>query len=176
MALATTGLKKARKKYDAQGKLIRARPVIKKPEIKKPTKKKTPPPKIKKKPGTPQHSTPWNPAPGSGGSYASPNPTPVTGPINYIGGPTKPKKKPGGPKPKPKPKPPGKAPVRPRPVPPGAKAPPKKRGGYGGYVDKYPDLAKAYKKHKKAGGKSSAAAWGKKHYEKHGKKEKRKLS
>ena len=109
MALTTTGLKKRRKKYDAQGKLIRAKPVIRKPGI----KKTAPPPKKKKKPGTPQYSAPSNPDPGSGGSYASPNPTPVTGPINYIGGPTKPKKKPKPktkPKPKPKPRPKKKAP------------------------------------------------------------------
>jgi hypothetical protein len=67
------------------------------------------------------------------------------------------------------PRPPGKTPVD-------AKVPPKKGGGFGGYVKKYPDLASAYKKHKAAGGKSSASAWGKRHYEKHGKKERRKLS
>ena len=86
------------------------------------------------------------------------------------------KLKPVGPKPKSstqsKPKP------RPKPTPakkPNPKIKPKK-GGFGGYVAKYPDLAKAFKKHKDAGGKGTAASWGKSHYEKHGKKEKRKLS
>ena len=162
MAIKTKGLKKARKRYDAQGKLIRARPVIKKPSI----KKTAPPLKKKKKPGTPQYS-----APGGGGVETQP---------------TTPKKKKPGPQamkkpPKSKPGKPVNArpkPVGPKPTPP-KKPNPKvkpKKGGFGGYVAKYPDLAKAFKKHKAKGGKGTAASWGKSHYERHGKKEKRKLS
>ena len=98
-------------------------------------------------------------------------------------GPKKPPRKKPGPPPKkpgkpgkpglglptqPKPRPPGKAPVD-------AKVPPKKGGGgFGGYVKKHPDLAKAFKRHKAAGGKGTAASWGASHYKKHGKKEGRK--
>jgi hypothetical protein len=67
-------------------------------------------------------------------------------------------------------KPPGK-----KPKPPGK---PVKEGkpNFGGYVKSHPDLAAAFKKHKAKGGTGTAASWGKRHYEKHGKKEKRKLS
>ena len=143
MALTTTGLKKAKKRYDAQGKLIRARPVIKKPSIRKKA-----PPKIKKKPGSPQYSTPWNPEPGSGGVYGPGTPVkkkPAPGGGGGGGGgvetqPTPPKKKkPGGPQTQPAPpgwKPPKKKPLpilggppkpKPKPKPrPKKKAPPPK--------------------------------------------------
>ena len=88
-------------------------------------------------------------------------------------------KKPGKPPVK-KPKPPGKPPKRPGPPPKRPGPPPKgtKPGkpNFGGYVSKHKDLAEAYKKHKAKGGTGTAAEWGKKHYDKHGKKEKRKLS
>jgi len=44
------------------------------------------------------------------------------------------------------------------------------------YVMKYPDLMEAYKKHKSKGGKGDIKSWGKLHYDRHGKKEGRKLS
>jgi len=101
--------------------------------------------------------------------------------------------KPVKPKPKPKPKPPQYKPpgkkkpppkAKPRPIKgkpiPGLKPKPGKpskgKPNFGGYVAKHKDLAEAYKKHKAKGGKGTAAEWGKRHYEKHGKKEKRKLS
>jgi len=49
-------------------------------------------------------------------------------------------------------------------------------GGFQEYVMKYPDLMEAYKKHKSKGGKGDIKSWGKLHYERHGKKEGRKLS
>jgi len=41
------------------------------------------------------------------------------------------------------------------------------------YVRKYPDLMAAYKKHKSKGGKGDASSWGKLHFDRHGKNEKR---
>ena len=152
MALTTKGLKKPRKRYGPGGRLIRP-PVRKKPGVQTAPIKKKP---VKKKPGGPQAQ----PAP-PGWKPPKKKPTPILG--------APPKKKPG-------PKPPQHAKPTPVPNKPIKKKPPPKKGGFAGYVKKHPDLAKAYKKHKAAGGKSSAAAWGKRHYEKHGKKEKRKLS
>jgi hypothetical protein len=91
---------------------------------------------------------------------------PIKGPKKP--GPGKPPKKPGPGKPKPRP--PTK---RPGPAPKGTKP---GKPNFGGYVSRHADLAKAFKKHKAKGGTGTAAEWGKKHYEKYGKKEKRKLS
>ena len=101
-------------------------------------------------------------------------------------GPKRPKKppvkKPGPGKPeKPRPKKPKKPPVykprpKPRPKPTPETKPTKGKPNFGGYVSRHADLAKAFEKHKKAGGKGTKESWGKMHYERHGKREKRKLS
>ena len=149
MALLTTGLKKRKKLKKASS--VSKIPAPPKSKLKKPPKY-------------------WTGQPVGPGKPPTKRPKPI--------GPGKPPRKKPGPPPKKPGKPPQYSPGLPKPRPPGKTPvdPPKKGGGFGGYVKKYPDLAAAYKKHKKAGGKSSAAAWGKSHYEKHGKKEKRKLS
>ena len=158
MALKTTGLKKR--------------------------KKKVPPSLVRKPRRPPKYVTgpEWGeivrPAPGKPikGPKPRPKPTPETKP--------RPKPKPPQYKPPGKQKPPPKAETKPRPVKgkpiPGLKPkpgkPPKGKPNFGNYVSRHADLAKAFKKHKAKGGTGTAASWGKAHYEKYGKKEKRKLS
>ena len=163
MALKTTGLKKRKKKGPQRPGYTKG------PGHRKGPDKQTAPTS-----GDKTHpSSSWKPKPKK---KPSPGPSETGGnfmPMPKIKPkPGAPKLKPVGPKPKPKPRP------KPKPIPP-KKPNPKikpKKGGFGGYVAKYPDLAKAFAKHKKAGGAGTAASWGKRHYEKHGKKEKRKLS
>ena len=157
MALKTTGLKKRKKKVPPS--LVRKprRPPkyvtgpewgeIVGPAPKKPPRKKKKPPVYKPRPPIP----PKKPVPGK------PKPRPPIPPK----GPGKPPKRPGP------------APHRPGPPPKGTKP---GKPNFGGYVSRHADLAKAFKKHKAKGGTGTAASWGKAHYEKYGKKEKRKLS
>ena len=138
-------------------------------------RKKKGPPSIAKKP--PKY---WTGKPVGPGRPKKP-------PVGVKPGPGKPEKpSPKKPKKPPvyKPKPPGKKPPQPKKPPkkypeigiPGLKPGKPGKPNYGGYVSKHKDLADAYKKHKAKGGTGTAAEWGKKHYDKHGKKEKRKLS
>ena len=131
-------------------------------------RKKKGPPSVAKKP--PKH---WTGKPVGPGRPKKP-PVGVKKPEPYKPGPGKPEKprpkKPGPGKPKKRPPIPPKRPV----LTPGK--PPKGKPNFGNYVSKHKDLAEAYKKHKAKGGKGTKESWGKMHYEKHGKKEKRKLS
>ena len=153
MAVKTTGLKKRKKKG---------------------------PPSVGKKP--PKY---WTGKPVGPGRPKKPpvgvKPKPIKGPkipgLKPGPGPKKPGKPGIG---LPKPRPPGKKPPQPKPEVKKPGPPPKgtKPGkpNFGGYVSKHKDLAEAYKKHKAKGGAGTKESWGKAHYEKHGKKEKRKLS
>ena len=157
MALKTTGLKKRKKK----GPPSLARP----PKRKYPTippgdwngkpvgpgRPKKPPVGVKPGPGKPDPKKPKKPP-----QYQPPGKKPVAPPKHE----TKPRPIKGKPIPGLKPKP----------------GPGKGKPNFGGYVKSHPDLAAAFKKHKAKGGTGTAASWGKRHYEKHGKKEKRKLS
>ena len=150
MAVKTTGLKKRKKKGPPS--LAKKPPKYWTGKPVGPGRPKKPP--VKERPGKPEKPPVRYP--------------PVKKPKPPIG-PGKPPGKPGiG---LPKPRPPGKKPPQPKP-------PVKKPGkpNFGGYVAKHKDLAEAYKKHKAKGGTGTKESWGKAHYEKHGKKEKRKLS
>ena len=151
MALKTTGLRKRKKKGPPS--LAKKPPKYWTGKPVGPGRPKKPPVGVKPGPGKPEKPRPKKP------------------------------KKPPVYKPRPpvkKPKPPGKPPKRPGPAPHRPGPPPKgtKPGkpNFGGYVSRHADLAKAFEKHKKAGGKGTKESWGKMHYERHGKREKRKLS
>ena len=148
MALKTTGLKKRKKKGPPS--LAKKPPKYWTGKPVGPGRPKKPPVGVKPGPGKPEKPRP-----------KKPKKPPVYKPRPPI-----PPKKPGPGKPKPRP--------RPKPTP--ETKPTKGKPNFGGYVSRHADLAKAFEKHKKAGGKGTKESWGKMHYERHGKREKRKLS